>query len=368
MLSCFSPSHRSAAARSIFVPAAVLVFLLSLTAGCSRRDQAASEKPEPSAKVAAAGLEETGALVVYTYDAFPQGLQESVTNYFTKTHRVDVKLIRYEDAGGLFNQLILEKDSPKADVMIGLDSSYLGWILHDDLLTPYEPEGLVLVDEDLRVDPRYRAVPFDFGRITLNYDSEALPEPPTTWDGLLAPSLKEKIVLMNPATSSPGRNFLLYTIAVFGEDGYLDFWRRLKPNLLTVTAGWSQGYALYTQGEAPIVLSYDTSPAYHIQYENETRYKNLIFDERAYAQIEVAGIVRGAANLKNAQRFMDYIVDVEFQTLIPLNQFMYPIHPDVVLPEAFRKVEKAMSIVNLDGERIFENFERWLREWETVMQ
>ena len=65
---------------------------------------------------------------------------------------------------------------------------------------------------------------------------------------------------------------------------------------------------------------------------------------------------------------MDYIVDVEFQTLIPLNQFMYPIHPDVVLPEAFRKVKKAMSIVNLDGERIFENFERWLREWETVMQ
>ena len=90
--------------------------------------------------------------------------------------------------------------------MIGLDSSYLGWILRDNLLMPYKPEGLVLVDEDLRVDPRHRAVPFDFGRITLNYDSEALPEPPTTWDGLLAPSLKEKIVLMNPATSSPGRS------------------------------------------------------------------------------------------------------------------------------------------------------------------
>jgi len=173
---------------------------------------------------------------------------------------------------------------------------------------------------------------------------------------------------MNPATSSPGRNFLLFTIAVFGEEGYLEFWRKLKPNILTVAPGWSEGYGLYTQGEAPIVLSYDTSPAYHRQFENETRYENLILDDSAYAQVEVAGIVRGAPNLANARRLMDFLVSPELQSLIPLNQVMYPIHPGVELPEAFKAVKRAGHLVSLDEQKVAERLDTWLEQWEAVMR
>ncbi len=304
-------------------------------------------------------------LVVYTYDAFPGALEESIQ---AGLEGVEVVFERFMDTGGLFTQMLLEKDDARADVVIGLDTTYLPRVFKEDLLQPYEPKGLKLVRDDLLVDPEYRAVAFDYGGIALNYDSQALPEPPRSWDELLEEKYKNKIILINPATSSPGKNFLLFTIAEFGVDGYLDFWRSLKPNILTVASGWSEAYGLYTQGEAPIVLSYATSPAYHKHYESVTRYRNLLFEGKAYAQIEVAGILKNAPNPAAARKLIDHIMSVEFQDLIPLNQFMYPVHADATLPEAFVWAEPASEMVRLDAEAVAAGFDGWLERWEAVMR
>ena len=308
------------------------------------------------------------ALVVYTYDAFGEELQDAIGRHFAENWNAAVTFQRFEDTGALYNRLYLERENPVADVAIGLDITYLARAYADGLFQAYKPAGLKVTDPALIVDPRYRVVPFDYGGVLLNVDTKALPNPPRTWEELTGPSLRRKIILMSPATSSPGRNFLLLTVAVFGEDKYLDFWRALKPNILTVSPGWSEGYGLYTQGEAPIVLSYDTSPAYHLEFEKETRYQSLVLGDSAYAQVEVAGIVRNSRNPENARRLMDYLVSPELQALIPLNQVMYPIHPEVALPESFRSVIRAAHLVSLDEERVAANFDRWLREWESVMQ
>ena len=311
--------------------------------------------------------QQEGKLVIYTYDAFPDALEESIKTAF-ETEGTEIDLIRLEDTGGLMAQVLLEKDKPKADVVIGLDNTYLARAFSEDLFQAYKPSGLKLVHEGLIVDPEYRLIPFDYGSIALNYDSQLLPDPPKNWEELLDPKYKDRIILMNPSTSSPGRNFLLFTIAEFGEDGFLDFWDSLKPNILTVTSGWSEGYGLYTQGEAPIVLSYDTSPAYHLQFEDTDRYKNLIFDGRAYAQVEVAGILKGAAHLTLAKKCMDHLVSREFQDLIPLNQFMYPVHPDAELPESFVRAAGATDLVNMDEKLVAEKLDGWLAAWEDLMR
>lgn len=310
----------------------------------------------------------TDELVVYTYDAFPQALQESVVTHFEEEYSVTVEFQRFADTGGLYNQVYLERTDPQADVAIGLDTTYLGRIRDNELFVPYEPENLQLAHDFLRVDPTNRAIPFDYGHITLNYDSQEIQDPPQTWEELTSERFRDSIIMLNPGTSSPGRNFLLLTISALGTDGYLDFWRNVKPNILTVTDGWTEGYGLYTQGEAPIVVSYETSPPYHIAFEDTTRYKNLFINGKAYAQIEVAGIVNGANNRVNAERFMDFIVSEEFQSVIPMNQFMYPIHPGVELPEAFRQIETADEVVYMDETRIAENYQQWLNDWEEVMR
>ena len=341
-----------------------LTAVLSLFAGAALFGAGgAGEGPDTGAD------EAKNRLVVYTYDAFPGALEDSIREALAgQGAGVEVVVERFMDTGGLFTQLLLEKDVSKADVVIGLDTTYLPRVFEEDLLQPYKPDGLVLAREELLVDPEYRAVAFDYGGIALNYDSEQLPDPPRNWDELTDPKYKNQIILINPATSSPGKSFLLFTIAEFGEDGYLDFWRALKPNILTVASGWSEGYGLYTQGEAPIVLSYETSPAYHKHYESVDRYRNLLFDDKSYGQVEVAGILRNAPHPDLAQKCIDHITSVEFQNLIPLNQFMYPVHAEAVLPEAFVWAEPAAEMVRLDAGVIAAEFDGWLERWEAVMR
>lgn len=311
---------------------------------------------------------ETGQVTIYGYDSLPGTLRRAIVEHMQSEYGVEVDLQRLGDTGAVFTQLFLERQNPQADVVIGLDESYLPRLMQDNMLEPYEPQNLQLVRDELLVDPTFQAVPFDFGYITLNVDTENLETIPQNWEDLLDPAYRNSFIMLNPGTSSPGRNFLLYTIAEFGEDGYLDFWRQLEPNILTVTSGWSDGYGLYTQGEAPMVVSYETSPAYHREYEDTDRYQAVLFDEAAYLQVEIAGIVNGAPNRLNAERVMDFIVSEPFQELIALNQFMYPIHPGVELPETFTSADAVENPVSIDPEVVGRNFPEWLAAWEDVMR
>jgi thiamine transport system substrate-binding protein len=307
-------------------------------------------------------------LIVYTYDVFPEGLAEALRSHFEDEYAVSVTIERFADTGQLFNQVYLERNNPQADVVIGLDNTYLGRIYESELFEPYEPQNMELRHDFLQVDEEFRVVPFDFGYVTLNYDSEVLNDPPETWEELAAEEYRDSIVVMNPATASPGRNFMLLTVAEFGEEAFTEYWDRLEPNVLTVTSTWSEGYGLYTQGEAPMVVSYSTSPAYHLAYEDSDRYKALYINDTAYAQIEIAGIVDGAENRRNAERFIDFILSPSFQSEIALNQIMYPVHPDVELPESFQELPEPGNTVALDAQRVQENVETWLDEWERVMR
>ncbi len=322
----------------------------------------------PAAEEGRAGEEPSlGPVVIYTYDVFPEPLVTAVVDHMDAVHGVEVDFRRFQETGGILSQLRREGDDTPADVVIGLDNTYADEILNTELFLFYRPKDLSLVNSDLLTED-LPVVPFDYGHIMFNYDSKALEDPPETWEDLTDERFRESIILMDPRTSSPGRNFLLFTVAYFGEDGFIDYWRRLRPSILTFTSTWSEGYGLYTQGEAPIVLSYDTSPAYHIAFEETERYRNLILGDSAYAQVEYAGVVAGSDRPDHAHLVIDYLVSQEFQNQIPLNQFMYPINPNASLPEAFDETARASEIINLDVARVAENFDEWLGAWEEIMR
>ena len=358
------PRHTRSMSPALATVALVLLATVGLT-GCTR-----STDRETSSAAAADSTPDS--LVIYTYDAFPGDLEEALATHLRETEGIALTLERFTDTGGLYNEVLLTRnevaDGGGADLVIGLDSTYVGPALAEGLFEAYTPEAIGEVNPALRIDPTHRLIPFDYGNIVLNYDSETLADPPTTWEGLLDPALAESIILMNPATSSPGRNFLLMTVAHFGEEGWLDFWRELRPNILTVTSGWSDGYGLYSQGEAPIVVSYETSPAYHIAYEGTERYRNLILDGTGYAQIEVMGITAGAPNRAAAQLAVEFVLSREFQELIPLNQFMWPVRDDVTLPDAFLQLERPTESLFLDVATVDANWDRWLAAWEEAMR
>ena len=139
---------------------------------------------------------------------------------------------------------------------------------------------------------------------------------------------------MDPRTSTPGLGFKVWAQKVYG-DKYDDYMKRLEPSILTMSPSWSVGYGMFTEGEAPLVISYTTSAAYHIEYDEGDQFKALKFTDGHVRQIEGACVVKNAPNAEGAKKFLDFFITEEAQNVIPLTQWMFPANKNVKLPESY---------------------------------
>lgn len=303
-------------------------------------------------------------LVIYAYDSFVSewGPGPVVVPAFEEKTGIDVTLVSAGDAGQVLSKAILEKDKPRADIILGIDNNLLARALDAGVLSTYRPKGIGRVPEDLIFDPEYHVIPFDYGYFSIVYDSEVLSDPPNSLEELTDPRFADSLILMDPRTSSPGLGFLLWTIEVYGED-FTEYWRRLSDNILTITGGWDSGYGLFTSGEAPMVLSYSTSPAYHLEYEDTRRYQAIPFEEGNYLQIEGIGILEGAPNREAAEEFLDFVLTEDFQSVIPTTNWMFPVVPETWLPGSFDIAIVPEKSLILDYTEIEANYERWIDMW-----
>lgn len=278
-------------------------------------------------------------VVVYAYDSFVSewGPGPELARLFEERTGYVCTLIDAGDAAQVLSRAVLEKDAPQADVIIGVDNNLLPQALAFDVLEPYRPQALesVVFDSWLLFDKTGHLTPYDWSDFAIIFDtSSGLPAPQSLED-LTDPVYEKKLILLDPRMSTPGLGFVAWTLCVFG-DAYLDYWRELKPNILTMAPGWSTGYGLFTSGEAPLVVSYTTSPAYHLEYGEGDQFQALIFDEGHPYQIEGAGILKGAANRAGAQAFIDFLISEEAQNVLPLTQWMYPVNKHVELPDSYK--------------------------------
>ena len=115
-------------------------------------------------------------------------------------------------------------------------------------------------------------------------------------------------------------------------------------------------------GEADIVLSYSTSPAAHIMFENNYDISAAIFEEGNYISIEFAGILKKSKNKKLANEFLNFMITNDFQSIIPSTNIMYPVTNIDNLPEAFNKLE-IPKVLYLDPKIINAQKDDWIEEW-----
>ncbi len=313
-------------------------------------------------------MESNPELVVYAYDSFASewGPGPQVVELFEENHGITVHIKSVGDAGQVLQRLILEKDDPRADLAIGIDNNLIARAKKEGVLIPYVSSNLSRVPEELIIDGEHHVTPYDYGYFSIIYDTEKISDPPESLKELTAPRFKDSLILMDPRTSSPGLGFLLWTVYQYG-DAFPEYWDHLKESTLTITEGWDSGYGLFTNGEAPMVLSYTTSPAYHVEYEESSRYQAAIFTEGHYMQIEGMGVVKGAPNPEAAQLFIDFSLTEEFQSVIPLTNWMYPVVPEVPLPKSYEYAPKPEKSFSFDGETVAENRDQWMDIWSRTV-
>jgi len=302
-------------------------------------------------------------LTIYTYESFTAdwGPGPKVKAAFEKTCGCTVNYVSVTDGVALLSRLKLEGAGTKADIVLGLDTNLVNEAKDTGLFDASGVDTSALkVPGDFKDDV---FVPYDYGHFAVIYDTQTVKNPPKSMKDLVEGDPQQKIVIEDPRTSTPGLGLLLWVKSIYGDKS-ADAWTKLKGRILTVTPGWSEAYDLFTKGEAPMVLSYSTSPAYHIGAEKKLNYKAAMFAEGHATQIEVAGLVKSSSNKDLARDFLKFMVSPAFQDIIPTSNWMMPASAtSTPLPDAFSKLVVPTKTFLMSPEVVEKNRKAWIDEW-----
>lgn len=302
-------------------------------------------------------------LTVYTYDSFSSewGPGPAIKTAFEKECGCELKFVALEDGVALLNRLRLEGKNSRADIVLGLDNNLLQAARDTGLFVPHAVATKALTLPGGWHDDTF--LPYDYGYFAFVYDQTKLKNPPRSLHELVDSPASLKIIYEDPRPSTPGLGLLLWVQKVYG-DAAPAAWEKLAAKTVTVTKGWSEAYGLFLKGEADMVLSYTTSPAYHIIEEKKNQYAAAAFSEGHYQQVEVAGQLAASKQPALAHRFMQFILTPAFQQAIPTGNWMYPVI-DTALPAGF--TPPPQQTLSFTPQQVAAGRAGWVSGWQQAV-
>ncbi|GAA1328295.1 thiamine ABC transporter substrate binding subunit [Leucobacter albus] len=329
-------THSRSKTRVFALAALPLAGVLALT-GCG-----AADAGEPAAN-------NPKRVSIVVHDSFVDG--DAFAAAASKATGFDVEVLTAGDGGELANKLVLTKGAPIADAFFGIDNTFASRLIDNDVVEPVAVDALperavkIAAELDGATAEQVPLVPIDIGATCVNIDSDWFAEhgvaEPATFDDLADPQYKDLAVLLDPTGSSTGASFMIATIAKFGEDGFVDYWKSLEANGARIVQGWTEAYntefsGVNEAGSRPIVVSYSTSPAFTVN-DDETASNTRALLDTCSSQTEFAGVLKGSANPEGALAVVNYLLSEEFQSGIADQMYMYPVDESIELPSSWAK-------------------------------
>ncbi len=301
-------------------------------------------------------------LTVYTYSSFVAewGPGPKITPIFEQQCGCKIEWVGVGDGAGLLAKLKLEGEKTPADIVLGIDTSLTAEAAATGLIAPHGIDAGAVKLPVAWDDPNF--VPYDYGYFAFMWDTQQLKDPPQSLADLAADGAEPKLLLEDPRTSTPGLGLMLWLKSVYGDKA-TDAWKGLAPKILTVSKSWDEAYGLFTKGEAPLVLSYTTSEAYHVMSEQTDRYKALVFPEGNYMQIEVAGMLKTSKHPDLARQFLQFLVSKDFQSVIPTTNWMLPVIDGATPPQFATAAPQPQKALLLPADEVAKHRAAWIQEW-----
>ena len=282
-------------------------------------------------------------LVIYTYESFSSefGAGMPIKEIFEKKYDCKIEFIALADANVILTRLSLEQASSRADLIIGLDNLLLKKAENLELFSEHKLK-LNLTNYNLKsaFNSKY-FIPFDYGYLAFVYSKKKYPN--------LSPNFKQfiqnlspdtLIAYQDPRTSSPGLSFVNWLAKSYPDDFDMLI-KSLDQASLNYPASWSQAYQMFLNEDIDFVLSYITSPLYHLIVENDDSYGFYQPYEGNPLQVEYAGITKNSKNFYLAQKFLQFLISEEAQSILPETQWMFPI-AKVNLRAEFKKLQNSL--------------------------
>ncbi len=304
-------------------------------------------------------------LTVYTYDSFSSdwGPGPAVKKAFEASCGCELKYVALGDGVALLNRLRMEGHHSKADVVIGLDNNLMDSAEKTGLFAPSD-----VSTDQLTVPGGWTSktfVPYDYGYFAFVYNKKTLKNPPTSLKQLVESPEKWRVIYEDPRTSTPGLGLLLWMQKVYGDNAPAA-WKKLAAKTVTVTRGWSEAYSLFLKGESDLVLSYTTSPAYHIIEEHKTNYAAADFSEGHYMEVEVAARLKNSPQPALAKEFMQFVTGPAFQKTLPEGNWMYPVIK-MPLPAGYQSLVVPKTALQYSPAQVAEHREAWVDAWQNAV-
>ena len=307
-------------------------------------------------------------LTIYTYDSFtsPWGPAPKIKQAFEKDNNCTLKFIGISSSIGALRKIQLEGKKTKADILLGLDTS-IAEVAKDTNLFIEHTLNITNLNLPIKYEDNI-FVPFDYSYFAFVYNENNLKNIPHSFEDLINMPKNFKIVIQDPRSSTAGLGLLLWIKYIYGENAS-NYWKQLSPYILTITKGWSESYGLFLKGEADMVLSYTTSPAYHIIEENLTNIKASSFKNGHYGQIEVAAILKSSKQKVLAKKFLSFMHTKTFADIIPTSNWVYPVtNISNELKNPFKNLYKPSHMILTNGKIVQQNRKDIINEWLNAIQ
>lgn len=304
-------------------------------------------------------------VTIYTHSSFASpkwGAGPKLKALFEKENpQCEINLVGISGSGALFNRVRLEGEKTKADIVIGLNNFMIDAAKKTNLFSPTN------LNQKTPFSPfKYDTfIPYDFATFAFIYDANKLKNPPKSLKELVSRE-DLRIIYQDPRTSAVGQGFIAWMNSVYKENEIKDAWKTLAKHTITVGKGWSETYGAFLKGEADMVLSYNTSPLYHILNENKDNYKAANFSEIPMAQIDFLAMVKGHES-KCANDFMEFMLNKKAQKIISTYNVMLPITNKIGVREYEDLREETLKSHVLSPNIPNKQMKKWIDIWQKTL-
>lgn len=312
-------------------------------------------------------------VILVTHESFT--LPDEVVEKFEAETGYELVTRAAGDAGELSSKLALTAENPTGDAVFGVDNTFASRVVDAGALAPHEAELPAGAEKFALSDGADVLAPIDVSHVCVNVDTTWFEEkeltPPATLDDLTDARYEDLTVLPGASTSSPGMAFLLTTIAAKG-DGWKSWWTALLDNGAKVVNGWSDAYytdftAASENGKRPIVLSYDSSPAFTVDEKTGESSTAALLDT-CFRQVEYAGVLEGAKNPEGARALVQFLLGLDVQNALPTSMYVSPVADEAEVPaEWSQHATPPTDPWEVSPAEIAANRDAWLKEWTEVV-